>query len=98
MALLEEVSGFNLCTYVDKTVVKCKAFEDNEGALELALIPKLRPRTKHINSKYHHFRSHVRTGKISVTYIDTKQQVADILTKPVEQNLFLHLRKKLMNW
>ena len=36
---------------------KCKAFEDNNGALHLASAPQMRPRTKHINIKYHHFRS-----------------------------------------
>ena len=45
MDLQEEISRLKLCPYVSKAVVRCKAFEDNEGALELALIPKLRPRT-----------------------------------------------------
>eukprot|EP00804_Cyclotella_cryptica_P030661 CCRYP_015671-RA/>CCRYP_015671-RA protein AED:0.35 eAED:0.37 QI:0/0/0/1/0/0/2/0/191 len=35
--------------------VYCKVFEDNSGALELARLPRLRPRTKHINVCYHHF-------------------------------------------
>jgi hypothetical protein len=39
--------------------VHCKAFEGNSGALEMAQTPKLRPRTKYINVKYHHFREHV---------------------------------------
>ena len=52
------------------------AFEYNEGALELEMIPKLRPRTKNIYSKYHHFRSHVCTGKITVLPIPTKEQTA----------------------
>jgi hypothetical protein len=36
----------------------CKMFEDNSGAVEVASAkhPKMRPRTKHINNKYHHFR------------------------------------------
>ena len=75
-------------------MVKCKAFEDNKGALELAMIQKIYPLTKHINNKYHHFISHVRSGKIQDLPIDTKQQVTDILTKPLEQNYFLYLRKK----
>ena len=33
-------------------------FEDNKGALQLALEPKHRPHTKHICVKYHHFRKH----------------------------------------
>ena len=74
-----------------KPQVFCKAFEDNRGTLELAMVPKMRPRTKHINIKYHHFREHVRLGKITVLPIDTKDQVADLLTKPLIQNLFLKL-------
>ena len=31
-------------------------FEDNTGTLQLATEPKYRPRTKHICTKYHHFR------------------------------------------
>ncbi len=41
-----------LCT---KPYVHCKVFEDNSGALELARLPKLCPRTKHINICYHNF-------------------------------------------
>jgi hypothetical protein len=40
-------------------VMRCRVFEDNSGAVELATSvksPKMRPRTKHINTKYHHFR------------------------------------------
>ncbi|KAL7475502.1 hypothetical protein ACHAW6_001413, partial [Cyclotella cf. meneghiniana] len=35
-----------ICTH---PIVYCKVFEDNTGALELACLPKLCPRTKHIN-------------------------------------------------
>jgi len=35
--------------------IHCKVFEDNEGAIEIANVPKMRPRTKHLNIKYHHF-------------------------------------------
>ena len=70
----------------------CKAFEDNSGALELARLPKLRPRTKHINICYHHFREHVRNGLIKIYPIETENQVADVLTKPLSQNAFIHHR------
>ncbi|KAL7517650.1 hypothetical protein ACHAWF_000140, partial [Thalassiosira exigua] len=42
-----------LCT---EPYVYCKVFKDNSGALELARLPKFRPRTKHINVCLHHFR------------------------------------------
>jgi hypothetical protein len=38
-----------------KPTVKCKMFEDNSAALMLANAPAMRPRTKHINVKYHFF-------------------------------------------
>ena len=98
MELLKELKTKNLGTYVSKSTIHCTAFEDNSGALELAMFPKIRPRTKHINIKYHHFRSAVRTGEISVRAIDTKQQLTDIFTKPLDQNQFQFLRKKLLGW
>ena len=36
--------------------IKCEAFEDNSGALEVAKTPKLRPKMKHLAIQYHHFR------------------------------------------
>ena len=44
--------------------VKCRVFEYNNGAIELAKAPKIHTRTKHIALKYHHFREHVRRGLI----------------------------------
>jgi hypothetical protein len=69
-----------LCT---KPYVYCKVFEDNSGTLELARLPKLHPRTKHINVCYHHFCEHVRKVLIKIFPIDTKDQVVDALTKPL---------------
>ena len=74
--------------------VKCKLFEDNNGAIELAKAPKIRPRTKHIALKYHHFREHVRKGLIEINLIDTLEQVAEIFTKALPFWIFNYLRKK----
>ena len=81
-----------------KTTVKCNAFEDNTGALELAKVPKMRPRTKHINIKYHHFRDHVQQGTITVTHVSTEEQLADIFTKPLCTALFLKHRQVILGW
>ena len=75
-----------------------KAFEDNSGALELAKTPKKRPRTKHINLVYHHFREHVRKRSIKLFPIDTTNQLADIFTKPLPRDLFVKFRKQIMGW
>ena len=78
--------------------IHCKVWEDNNGALSLAQNQKFSPRTKHISIKYHHFRDHVNKGTISIHPIDTKEQTADIFTKPLDESLFIHLWKKLMGW
>ncbi len=88
MGLLQEMREQDFKVLCTKPYVYCKVFEDNSGALELARLPKLCPRTKHINVCYHHFRKHVRKGLIKVFPIDTKDQIADDLTKPLAQNDF----------
>ncbi len=70
--------------------VYCKLFEDNLGALELARLPKLHPRTKHINMCYHHFCKHVRKGLIKIFPLIQKDQIPDTLTKALAQNVFRH--------
>ena len=75
-------------TAFDSILQYCKVFKDNSGALELARLPKLRPRTKHINVCYHHFREHVRNGLIKIFPVNTKDQIADALTKALAQNDF----------
>ena len=98
MNLLQEFKDHGIATVSVKPRIHCKAYEDNTGALELARLPKLRPRTKHINLVYHHFREHVRQGHIQVLPIRSTDQIADIFTKPLQQNLFLKHRKKLLYW
>ena len=93
MNLIKEIKSKGFSVMCTKPHVYCKVFEDNSGALELARLPKLRPRTKHINVCYHHFREHVRKGKFKIFPIDTKDQIADLLTKALAQNGFVKLRK-----
>eukprot|EP00984_Skeletonema_dohrnii_P015520 scaffold6720_cov136-Skeletonema_dohrnii-CCMP3373.AAC.17 len=62
---------------------------------------KFSPRTRqHRFLKYHHFRSYayVNSKQIEVHYINTQDQIADALTKPLGANLFFDLRKMLMGW
>ncbi len=73
-------------------------FEDNVGAETIANVPKMRPRTKHIAIKYHHFREHVKNKTILVTHVDTHDQLADIFTKPLPRDTFRTLRYQLQGW
>lgn len=77
---------------------QCTAYEDNKGAIELANAPKMGPRTKHINIKYHHFRNAIEKKMVEIEYVDTHEQLADIGTKPLEPKAFEKLRKMLIGW
>lgn len=76
--------------------VHCKIFEDNDGAIEMARLPKMRPRSKHMNIKYHHFREAVHDGLITIHHVASQYQLADIFTKSLLINTFLKLRMMLM--
>ena len=92
--LSKKIKSFNY----RKPKFQCTAYEDNKGAIELANAPKMGPRTKHINIKYHHFRDAVEKKTIEIEYVDTKEQLADIGTKPLEPKIFEKLRKLLIGW
>lgn len=76
----------------------CKVFEDNSGAIDIATNHKYRPRTKHIAVKFHHFHQYTNYGLIKISKIDTKDQEADILTKPVTFPTLQSLRTRLIGW
>ena len=98
MGLMQEVRDHLVAGTVTIPTIKCTMFEDNEGAKAMATIPKMRPRTKHINGRMHHFRSAVSAGKLRIESIDTTKQLADIGTKPLAKDLFMRLRKEIMGW
>ena len=93
MNLIDEMKNKDFQVIWTQPNVYCKVFEDNSGALELACLPKLRLRTKHINVCYHHFREHVRKGLVKIFPVDTNNQIADALTKALAQNDFTRHRK-----
>jgi hypothetical protein len=95
MELLEEMRKLGHKVICNEPFVYCKVFEDNSGALELACLPKLCPLTKHINVCYHHFREHVRKGIIKVLSVNTDNQIAVTLTKPLAQNAFVRHHQAL---
>jgi hypothetical protein len=48
-------------------------------------------RTKHIAIRYHFLRDHQQKGDIEIAYINTKEQLADIFTKPLMNKLLTNL-------
>ncbi len=64
-------------------------FCDNNGARALAKNDAAyHSRTKHIDIKYHYVREAIRDRKISMIYIPTNENIADILTKALARPKF----------
>jgi Reverse transcriptase (RNA-dependent DNA polymerase) len=94
--IIQEIKDIHTIINSSIPTIHCNAFEDNAGAIEMAKCPKMRPRTKHLNIKYHHFREAVPDGKIEINYVKSKLQIADLLTKALIVRLFVFLRTMVM--
>jgi histone deacetylase 1/2 len=68
---------------------------DNQSAVLLAHNPILHSRTKHMEIDLFFVREKVIAKQLSITHIPGTDQLADILTKPVSTEKFLHMRTKL---
>ena len=98
MGMLQEAREHGLMIDDLPPKVHCTVFEDKSGVLELARLPKIHPRTKHINQSYHHFREHVERQEVSIQPTPMEDQMADILTKPLPEPSFTRHRKTIMGW
>ncbi|MFN9906063.1 MAG: Ty1/Copia family ribonuclease HI, partial [bacterium] len=56
---------------------------DNKAAIELSVNPKFHSRTKHIGKIYHLVRVLGECGIVTVVYVNTTENLADIFTKAV---------------
>ena len=75
-----------------------KVHEDNQSCITMATPQKFTPRMKHIALKYHHFHSHVKSGAIQISYYRMTEQKADLLTKPLADDLFFKICYMLCGW
>ncbi|CAM8916933.1 unnamed protein product [Rhodiola kirilowii] len=62
---------------------------DSQGAIHLSKHQVFHERSKHIDVKLHFVREVIETGAVQMTKIDTEDNPADMLTKPVPSTKFL---------
>jgi len=69
---------------------------DNDGALYMADHTTDHNRTKHIEVRNFFVREHVRRRKVTLHYVPTADQLADILTKATKPDVFSRLKSRLL--
>ena len=96
MNLIEKLKEEKVGVSSSLAKVMCRVFDDNSGSRTIATMQKFRPMTKHINNKYWPFKEHLEKGYILIDAIKSKDQLADILTKPLPETIFVSLRYIIM--
>ena len=85
----QQLSGYGL--KLDHIPIHC----DNTSAINLSKNPILHSRTKHIEIRHHFLRDHVQKGDCILEFVDTKNQLVDIFTKPLPKENFFAIRREL---
>jgi hypothetical protein len=68
---------------------------DNKSVLTLARNPVFHEHSKHIDLRYHFIQNCLVEGTVSVTYINTVDQLTDILMKALGRVKFQELRVRI---
>jgi len=84
LADLEEAQSGSTC-------INC----DNQSAIKLAHNPVYHARTKHVELQYHFVREKIESNEIGLIFCNTKDNVADIFTKPLGKIKFEVFRSQL---
>jgi hypothetical protein len=79
------------CVNCDKVPLLC----DNESAIKIAYNLVQHSRTKYIEIQNHFIKDHVARGDIELAYVCTKDQLANIITKPLDEARFGYLRNEI---
>ena len=94
---MEDLKTHGLPIHGSTPIVWCCTFEDSMSCVKMTNNYITLPRTKYLCICLHHFRSHIMSKTIAVKHISTKDQLADIFTKPLPKPQFSKLRDLLIS-
>ncbi len=69
---------------------------DNQPAIDTMINQKMVKGNKHIMNRYYFVKDYYKKGIINLKYIPTKDNLADIFTKPLKKDSFEYIRNKIM--
>ena len=70
-------------------------FYDNSSTIELSKYNVFHRKSKHIDTSYHFVRELVNDGQISLLFCGSKEQLANMFTKPLGTSAFVYQREHL---
>ena len=74
-------------------------YEDNQSTIAMIKNGKSNSeRTRHIAVRFYFLADRIASKEIRMEYLQTTDMLADILTKPLQGQLFIKLRNRLLNW
>lgn len=76
---------------LQQTTIMC----DNSSTIKLSRNHVLHGRSKHIDVRFHFLRDLTKEGVVKLGYCSTRDQIADIMTKPLRLEVFTRLQDKL---
>ena len=74
---------------------KVPLYCDNTSAINLTKNPIQHSKTKHIEIMHHFIRGHNQKRDCEIKFVKTKNQLADLFTKPLARDRFNKLRTEL---
>jgi hypothetical protein len=74
-------------------------YQDNKSTIALAEKGRsTSDRTRHIHIRYYFVKDRIDSKEVRIEYMQTGLMLADLLTKPLQGELFRRLRNQLLNW
>ncbi|XP_043483599.1 secreted RxLR effector protein 161-like [Leptopilina heterotoma] len=83
---------------LNKLGIKCETapiYVDKQSAIKLSKNSEFHQRSKHIDVRFHFIRDVIGRKDIEVKYVMSKDQLADIFTKPLPKQQFVYLREMM---
>lgn len=88
-SILEWMNGKKIHTTVIKT--------DSKAGINMINREGFNKRNRHVNIRLAYCRQYINENNINLEYVNTKEQIADLLTEPLTKSLFLPLVKHLVS-
>ena len=75
----------------ENTIVMC----DNSSTIKLSKNPVMHGRSKHIDVRFHFLRELVNYKIIELKFCESREQIADVMTKPLKLESFQKFRNHM---